>query len=700
MKDIGLLVCTLGTWGIVPEILGFLEPDTFPIFPEKHIKRWKEIPRTSLREIWVVATDGNRDAIESLKEWWNKVAPGNKRLKLFKVIGTGDLSTLEENDRIAEAIFRVVLHARRLCNQYSINLYLSLAGGRKTMSAFLQKAGSIFGTDGLFHVISSREAEKETRKQSFTTTLREDIAVGFTPVFLGREEGMEGMDDELDLSNYPLPLNDEIITPLTISEPFLYREVEEKMKESYQIAVNFIHNLMESEYRENFKSLYRLPRREIERLKNTKIGASPGNEDNDISWLKKIPKAELHCHLGGVASVQETFEIARANKHYILPYESELEDIFKEHKSIIEGKFTAKEKIRLLEKENRKMSSNINIPEYIRNTYFLLLIEKDEELLDQLTCITDIPVGITRYEKAGDFQGSKLLQTEEAIKTACSIIYRKAVEDNVRYIEIRCSPLNYTKGGLSEYEVVKAIRRGFKEAERLFSKRCQVELIFIGSRHRTIGDMKRHIELALQLAEERHESIRVVGFDVAGDESVGAPEELRKIFLPLFDRCMRLTIHAGETEEVENIWQAVYHLNADRIGHGLRLLERSDLMEKIKNQGTAIELCPSSNFQIVGYRDFWDDSTNTLPVYPLSAYITSYLPVTINTDNPGISRTDLSSEYLKASRMVAGGLSKWAILSIIRCGFKSAFLPFDEKIKLLLEVDKEICRVLQDEVCL
>ncbi|MFQ5455846.1 MAG: CRISPR-associated ring nuclease [Nitrospirota bacterium] len=700
----GLLICTLGTWAIIPEILGFLEPERFRIFPEDYVVECAEernIPETCLNNIWVIATDGNHESVDRLTEWWQRSGISDKEFKIIEVEETGQLSNIGENEHIAETIFRALFHARRLCDKKRMRLFLSLAGGRKTMSSLLQRAGTLFGTDGIFHVISSREAEQGTMGFDFLIPMPVEIAQGFTPVYLGREDGREGIDDGLVIDDYPLISSTEIKDRLCIEGRSLYREIEEKIKESHKIAANFNFELIEKGYRENFKSLYRLSRKEIEELRNRFIGISPEDEESDLVWLKSLPKAELHCHLGGVARGEEILEIARANIQYIEPYRDRLVRIFTEHKGIIRDESLSEDRRLALLKGayNRSKKEYREIPEYIHTSYLLLLLEENHKLLDSLTAPVDIPMGIEKYEELGDLQGSKLLQTKEAIISACMILYRKAVEDNVKYMEVRCSPLNYTKGGLSKDEVAEAVRKGFQEAQETFSSYyCQVELILIGSRHRREEEIRKHIDLAIKLIDKKYDSIRIVGFDIAGNENAMSPKELREMFLPLFKRCIHITIHAGETEEVDNIWEAVYHLNADRIGHGLKLLDNSELMERLRDREIPVEMCPTSNYQIIGYKDLWGKETDAWRLYPLKKYLENYIPVTINTDNPGISRTTLSKEYLKVCRMTEGGLSMWDILSIIRCGFRSAFLSFNEKRRLLLEVDKEAYTILQSNL--
>ena len=90
--------------------------------------------------------------------------------------------------------------------------------------------------------------------------------------------------------------------------------------------------------------------------------------------------------------------------------------------------------------------------------------------------------------------------------------------------------------------------------------------------------------------------------------------------MPLLERCARVTIHAGETDNVDSIWEAVYHLNTDRIGHGLKLLDNKELYERFVDKKIGIEMFPSSNDQIIGYEK---------GEYPLLNYMREELRVTI-----------------------------------------------------------------------
>ncbi|MFQ3620255.1 MAG: hypothetical protein SNJ78_04825, partial [Spirochaetales bacterium] len=292
-------------------------------------------------------------------------------------------------------------------------------------------------------------------------------------------------------------------------------------------------------------------------------------------------------------------------------------------------------------------------------------------------------------------QGSGLLQTEALIRYTVQKAVAKARSRNVRYLELRCSPWNYTKGevrtGLEVYRIIaEELTKAEKEvnpgALPVFGARglqagFRSGIILIASRHRKMSEVYLNLELMEEIYAQGVYEEKLVGIDLAGEEGKLPPSRLREAFLSVMNRCQHITIHAGETEKVESVWEAVYHLNAERIGHGLTLKDDKHLLQKIIDRGIALELCPSSNDQIVGFRD---------SPYPLLDYLEKGASVTINTDNPGISRTQLTQEFLKAAQLSRVGLSLMQILQIVRNGFSAAFLPLPERERLLLSVEREL----------
>ncbi len=161
------------------------------------------------------------------------------------------------------------------------------------------------------------------------------------------------------------------------------------------------------------------------------------------------------------------------------------------------------------------------------------------------------------------------------------------------------------------------------------------------------------------------------------------------------EKCQHITINASGNSDVESIWEAVYHLNAERVSHGLSLKNNMALMGEFLDRNIAIEMCPSSNFQIMGFRDNYIPETDSMPEYPLKDYLDRGLRVTVNADNPGISRTDFSRELHRAARLTPGGLSIWDILKIVQNGFKASFAEHATRNRMLRDAEKEIMVLIQ-----
>jgi adenosine deaminase len=219
------------------------------------------------------------------------------------------------------------------------------------------------------------------------------------------------------------------------------------------------------------------------------------------------------------------------------------------------------------------------------------------------------------------------------------------------------------------------------------ASRTQFRFIIIADRRKK-NALEQTIKMAIAAKQDMSDFI--VGLDLAGDESVNRPQDIAKFFLPAFEECLPLTIHAGEGEAAESIWQAAYHLHADRIGHGLSISDHPQLAERFRNRDICLELCPSSNREVVGYYDPEFPDSAGCENYPLQKLWQMGLPLTLCTDNPGISRTSITDEYLAAARMTGGALTCWDALAMIKQGFVHAFLPGKDKEKLIKQADQEI----------
>ena len=711
MKNI--LVATLGTWALVPEVLGFTNPNLVDLYrhhpeAEQIDRRRSEYDIRPAEELWIVTSDGrfSGDNLNRLLEWFNPFDPTHRPLlRIWRVSETEDLSSASQCRLMAEAIFRIVLLASK--NTDRGQLLLSLAGGRKTMSTDLQRAAALFGCHALLHVIQSEEkdlkdAVRALGPEDFTAPLPACFKDAVTPLVVGSYETspvLEAARAEstgLDPASYPvgLPESGKVcgVRFGPAEKNRLCDALEGLMKDAAFLFANNAMRIQHAETLPNFMALYSLSPGLIKTLKRIHIGIDQDRERVELDWLSRLPKTDLHCHLGGVAAPEELIEIAAAEKEALVTWRGRLEPWLAGWQRRLDGGEIPAD---LDFKELRE--AVLGVPQPFCVVSWILLFEQDPGRLEDIiygswkTEEAFCGIGFKPYEKLGDLQGSGLLQSEACLRVVSRVLARKARQHNVRYLELRCSPCNYTEGGLSA-DVVSTIITD--ELDRQDS--MEYNLLFIASRHGDMSRIKEHIALADRLLcdpEKRFSQLK--GFDLAGSEKVRRPAELRDSFLPMMEKCLHLTIHAGETEEVGRIWEAVYHLSAERIGHGLTLGGNPTLMKRFKDRGIALEMCPSSNVQIVGFRDNYLPATARFAEYPLKKYLNEGLRVTINTDNPGISRTNWTRELHRAARLTPGGLSLWDVFLLIRNGFKAAFAEWGDRQRMLREAEAQIIEIIK-----
>lgn len=713
-----ILVATLGTWSLIPEVVGFTNPGLTELYRHhplgeriRRIREENEIPQVD--EVWVLTTGGGFSAeqLANLRIWYGLLPPATRPvLRIFRVAEIADMASEADCRVTAEAIMRVVLHARKRAVQGA--LVLSLAGGRKTMSSDLQRAASFFGCRALIHILQEEGAGVKMRNltpEAFTRPLREHLVKTLMPVVTGRHGPHPALElgdlegKRIRPEDYPVTLPDaggtfDIRLPEEGRGARLLRTVERLERDARFLLCNYGARLRGEESPSAFMALYGLRPELIERLKATRIGIDRRKREEEIAFLRRLPKTELHCHLGGVAEPGEIVEIAEACAAKIRKYENYIEPWLEGWRKILAQKGV--EGLRGITSLKGTQWGVRGVPVPFCTVAFALLFREEPESLGELIYGrfaeegAFVSIGFEKYEAMGDLQGSGLLQCEETIRAACRVLVRKAREHNVKYLELRCSPINYRTGGLPAERVVDVLHEELGQAKGL-----ECALLFTTSRHGDLSRVKQYVTLAENLTGPEGSAFpRLRGFDVAGHEKARKPDQMRDLLMPMMERCFHFTIHAGEVEDVESIWQAVYHLNAERIGHGLTLNQNPTLKERFLDRNIAIEMCPSSNFQIVGFRDNYLPKTGHLREYPLKSYLQAGLRVTVNTDNPGISRTDPTAELHRAARLTPGGLSLWDVLVLIRNGFKAAFSDPQTKHRLIRAAEEEILSLLEKDL--
>ncbi len=490
--------------------------------------------------------------------------------------------------------FEEVLYRWMLANRGSEPPFVCLSGGFKTMSAAMQKAAAVLGASEVFHVLCDLPLAQQPNTED---QIRAACNGGHLHwIKLGPEDGWPQLHS-FSASQYPLKTVREEgkVCWVTALDRAFRTRLAQIVQRSHNIAGAW-------------DELGDLPFPVLATWSGADLAwlRQPVELEKDFKWIAALPKVELHCHLGGFATHGEALEAVRA------------------------------------EAENFDC-----LPTFVEPTP------------PSGWPFPTAPLPLSDYMKLGDANGSSLLRDEGCLKAQCRQLYAHFLTQNVLYAEVRCSPANYASEGRSPWQVLTDIKTIF---DRCMDERpgCHVNIIIIGTRKEK-GDYRtaisRHLALAVSAAEHwtRADECRVVGVDLAGFEDKETRAHYFREEFTGIHRCgLALTVHAGENDEAEGIWRAVFDLNARRLGHALHLIDSPELLQSVADRGVGVEMCPYANYQIKGFHPMRSPGESPRPPYPLLDYLRAGVRVTVNTDNIGISGASLTENLVHAARLCPG----------------------------------------------
>ncbi|MFJ7210249.1 adenosine deaminase [Amycolatopsis sp. NPDC098790] len=278
-----------------------------------------------------------------------------------------------------------------------------------------------------------------------------------------------------------------------------------------------------------------------------------------------------------------------------------------------------------------------------------------------------------------------VMQTEEALVRVAAEAVEDLAADGVVYAEVRYAPELFVERGLSLDAVVEAVQAGFTEGARRVA--ANGGSIRVGT---LLCAMRQHAR-ALEIANlaVRYRDAGVVGFDIAGPEDGFPPTRNLDAFEYLRQNNAHFTIHAGEAFGLPSIWEAIQHCGAERLGHGVRIVEdvKTDadgtvhlgrLAAYVRDRRIPLEICPTSNVQT--------GTVRSIAEHPLALLKRLRFRVTVNTDNRLMSGCTMTSEFTTLHETFGYGLDdfRWFTINAM----KSAFIDFDARLALIDDVIK------------
>ncbi len=260
----------------------------------------------------------------------------------------------------------------------------------------------------------------------------------------------------------------------------------------------------------------------------------------------------------------------------------------------------------------------------------------------------------------------RFYSSREAVERVAYEAVADAAADNVQYLELRFSPASLAMAQeFSLDEVTEWVIQAVHRAQRDHS-------ITVGLIISVLRDFGRQVAEEVTEIAIAYRDKGIVGLDLAGDEVHYPAKPFADLFCRAKEEGLGITVHAGEAMGPERVEEAINALEADRIGHGVRTIENSNVLQLVLRRGVTLEVCPTSNLQTGVVRG--------LGMHPLRDLYRLGVHVTLNTDDPSVSNTTLTDEYVVAVQSI--GLTMTELKNIILNGIQAAFLPPRQKARL------------------
>ncbi|QHC74916.1 adenosine deaminase [Rathayibacter sp. VKM Ac-2805] len=279
--------------------------------------------------------------------------------------------------------------------------------------------------------------------------------------------------------------------------------------------------------------------------------------------------------------------------------------------------------------------------------------------------------GLSGFLRYLDWQCGLVRTAEQAARVAYSFAARQTAS-GIRYSDVIVNPTHWNAWRGRETELLAALASGLDEAEQ--DGLCVVSIACSLLRSQTALEAE-----ALVDALRRARPARVVALSIDGDEKVTGltGEKFRPAFRAAEAAGLRRTVHAGESSGPEGVWDALDQLHAERIDHGVRSIEDPVLVQRLVDEGIALDLCPRSNVTLGLYPD-WES-------HPLPRLVEAGVRVTVNTDDPAPLASTLDQDWAVTAAVF--GFDHARLVGFAADSIHASFAEDDLKRSLLAELD-------------
>lgn len=292
-------------------------------------------------------------------------------------------------------------------------------------------------------------------------------------------------------------------------------------------------------------------------------------------------------------------------------------------------------------------------------------VPSDPDRVAEYFAFTDFAHFIEVYLSVVD-----LLRTPEDIWTLTHEVGRDLAVQNVRYAELTLTPYTSIVRGIAAEAYCEAVEDARRRVETDFGVVLRWCFDIPGESGLPAADVT--LDTALRLRPDG-----LVSFGLGGPE-IGVPRpQFADHFAQARAAGLHSVPHAGESTGPGTVWDAVRHLGAERIGHGIAAAQDPDLMAHLAAEGIVLEVCPTSNVRT--------RSVPSLAEHPLPVLVAAGVPVTISSDDPPMFATTLNEEYAVAADLL--GLDASGVVDLALASVEASFAPADVAARLRSELE-------------
>lgn len=262
----------------------------------------------------------------------------------------------------------------------------------------------------------------------------------------------------------------------------------------------------------------------------------------------------------------------------------------------------------------------------------------------------------TSFIACYDFVASVFRTPEDYAALAEAYLLELAAENTI-YSELFVSPDHGEAVGLSPDDYIGGLAAGIMFAREKTGIECR--MVIIGERHLGPENVLARAKWAA-----RFDHPLVTGFNMAGEERMNRVADYAPAFDIVREAGLGITIHAGELCGAFSVADALDLVKPSRIGHGVRAIEDADLVKRLVDLGTVLEVCPGSNIALKVFPDYAS--------HPLRRFVEAGVRVTLNSDDPPFFHTSLAQEYETASKVM--GFTEAEIDTMTKTAIEAAFV--------------------------